>query len=56
MTKEKQPRFELKGIDEFFNTQEMRDEEKLAKIHEINVNQIDQFRNIHTRLKMTGIC
>lgn len=43
MTKEKQPRFELKGIDEFFNTQEMRDEEKLAKIHEINVNQIDQF-------------
>lgn len=43
MTKEKKPRFELKGSDEFFTTQKMRDEAVLAKIHEIDVNLIDQF-------------
>lgn len=43
MTKEKQPRFELKGSDEFFTTQKMRDEAKLARIHEVDVNLIDQF-------------
>ena len=37
MPKEKKPRFELKGVDEFFTTQEMRDEAKLAKIHEIPI-------------------
>jgi len=43
MPKEKKPRFELKGVDEFFTTQEMRDEEKLAKIHEIPIEEIDDF-------------
>lgn len=43
MPKEKKPRFELKGVDEFFTTQEMRDEAKLAKIHEIPIEEIDDF-------------
>ena len=43
MSKEKKPRFELKGVDEFFTTQEMRDEAKLAKIHEIPIEEIDDF-------------
>ena len=43
MPKEKKPRFELKGVDEFFTTQEMRDEAKLAKIHEIPIEEIDVF-------------
>lgn len=43
MTKDKKPRFELKGSDEFFTTQKMRDDAKLSKIYEVNVNLIDQF-------------
>lgn len=43
MPKEKKPRFELKGVDEFFTTQEMRDEAKLAKIHKIPIEEIDDF-------------
>ena len=43
MPKEKKPRFELKGVDEFFMPQEMRDEAKLAKIHEIPIEEIDDF-------------
>ena len=51
MTKEKKPRFELKGSDEFFTTQKMRDEAVLAKIHEIDVNLIDQFPKHPYRVK-----
>ena len=43
MIKEKQPRFERKGSDEFFTTQIIRDDEKLDRIHEGDVNLIDQF-------------
>lgn len=43
MPKETKPRFELKGVDEFFTTQAMRDEAKLAKIHEIPLGEIDDF-------------
>lgn len=51
MPKEKKPRFELKGVDEFFTTQEMRDEEKLAKIHEIPIEEIDDFPNHPYKVK-----
>lgn len=43
MPKEKKPRFELGSVDEMFTTQEMRDDAKLARIHEIPVNEIDEF-------------
>ena len=43
MPKKKEPRFELKGVDEFFTTQEMRDDAKLARIHEIPLDEIDEF-------------
>jgi len=51
MPKEKKPRFELKGVDEFFTTQEMRDEAKLAKIHEIPLEEIDEFPNHPYKVK-----
>ena len=37
MSEEKKPRFVLNSVDDFFTTQEMRDEAKLAKIHEIPI-------------------
>ena len=43
MPRKKEPRFELKGVDEFFTTQEMRDDAKLARIHEIPLEEIDEF-------------
>ena len=43
MPKEKKPRFELGSVDEMFTTQEMRDDAKLARIHEILVSEIDEF-------------
>ena len=43
MPRKKEPRFELKGVDEFFTTQEMRDDAKLARIHEIPLDEIDEF-------------
>ena len=51
MPKEKKPRFELKGVDEFFTTQEMRDEAKLAKIHNLPINEIDDFPNHPYKVK-----
>ena len=39
MPRKKEPRFELKGVDEFFTTQEMRDDAKLARIHEIPLDE-----------------
>ena len=43
MPRKKEPRFELKGVDEFFTTQEMRDDAKLSRIHEIPLDEIDEF-------------
>lgn len=43
MAKEKKPSFGLKSIDDIFSTQEMRDDEKLAKIREIPTGEIDDF-------------
>lgn len=43
MSEEKKPRFVLNSVDDFFTTQEMRDEAKLAKIHEIPIEEIDEF-------------
>ena len=43
MAKEKKPSFGLKSIDDIFSTQEMRDDEKLAKIREIPTSEIDDF-------------
>ena len=42
MPKEKKPRFVLNSVDDMFTTQEMRDEEKLVKIYEISLEQIDE--------------
>ena len=39
MAKEKKPSFGLKSIDDIFSTQEMRDDEKLAKIREISLSE-----------------
>lgn len=43
MAKEKEPSFSLKSIDDIFSTQEMRDDEKLAKIRDIPLDEIDPF-------------
>ena len=43
MAKGKTPSFGLKSIDDIFTTQEMRDDEKLAKIREIPLDEIDPF-------------
>ena len=43
MGKEKRPVISLGSVDDLFTTQEMRDEEKLAKIREIPVDEIDPF-------------
>lgn len=43
MSEEKKPRFVLNSVDDLFTTQEMRDEAKLAKIHEIPIEDIDEF-------------
>lgn len=43
MSEEKKPRFVLSSVDDLFTTQEMRDEAKLAKIHEIPIEDIDEF-------------
>lgn len=43
MPEEKKPRFVLNSVDDLFTTQEMRDEAKLAKIHEIPIGEIDDF-------------
>lgn len=43
MAKEIKPSFGLKSIDDIFSTQEMRDDEKLTKIREISLDEIDSF-------------
>lgn len=43
MAKGKIPDFGLKSIDDIFSTQQMRDEEKLAKIREMPLDEIDPF-------------
>lgn len=43
MSEEKKPRFVLNSVDDLFTTQEMRDEAKLTKIHEIPIEEIDEF-------------
>lgn len=43
MMQEKKPRFTLGSVDDLFTTQEMRDDERLTKIHEIPVDEIDEF-------------
>lgn len=43
MAKEIKPSFGLKSIDDIFSTQEMRDDEKLTKIREISLEEIDPF-------------
>ena len=46
----------LKTYDDIFSTQEMRDEEKLAKIREIPLELIDDFQTIHLKFEMMKIC
>ena len=41
MPQEKKPRFTLGTVDDMFTTQEMRDDAKLARIHEIPLDEID---------------
>ena len=43
MPQEKKPRFTLGTVDDMFTTQEMRDDAKLARIHEIPIDEIDKF-------------
>ena len=43
MPQEKKPRFTLGTVDDMFTTQEMRDDAKLARIHEIPLDEIDAF-------------
>jgi len=43
MAKEIKPSFGLKSIDDIFSTQEMRDDEKLTKIREVPIAEIDDF-------------
>lgn len=43
MPQEKKPRFTLGPVDDMFTTQEMRDDAKLARIHEIPLDEIDAF-------------
>ena len=43
MPQEKKPRFTLGSADDLFTTQEMRDDTKLARIHEIPLDEIDEF-------------
>ena len=43
MPQEKKPRFTLGTVDDMFATQEMRDDAKLARIHEIPLDEIDEF-------------
>lgn len=43
MPQEKKPRFTLGSADDLFTTQEMRDDAKLARIHEIPLGEIDEF-------------
>ncbi len=43
MPQEKKPRFTLGTVDDMFTTQEMRDDDKLARIHEIPLDEIDEF-------------
>ena len=42
MPQEKKPRFTLGSADDLFTTQEMRDDAKLARIHEIPLDEIDE--------------
>ena len=43
MPRKKEPRFELKGVDDLFTTQEVRDERKLPRIRELPIDQIADF-------------
>ena len=43
MVEKKKPRFELKGVDDLFTTQEVRDERKLPRIRELPIDQITDF-------------
>ena len=43
MPQEKKPRFTLGSADDLFTTQEMRVDAKLARIHEIPLDEIDEF-------------
>ena len=43
MVEKKKPRFELKGVDDLFTTQEVRDERKLPRIRELPIDQIADF-------------
>ena len=43
LPQEKKPRFTLGTVDDMFTTQEMRDDAKLARIHEIPLDEIDAF-------------
>lgn len=43
MPQEKKPRFTLGSADDLFTTQEIRDDAKLARIHEIPLDEIDEF-------------
>ena len=43
MVEKKKPRFELKGVDDLFTPQEVRDERSLARLRELPNDQIADF-------------
>ena len=51
MPQEKKPRFTLGSADDLFTTQEMRDDAKLARIHEIPLDEIDEFPDHPCKVK-----
>ena len=45
MTKKRDSDFKLMTYDDIFSTQEQRDEEKLEKIREINIEELHPFKD-----------
>lgn len=52
MTKDIKPRFTLKSVDDIFSTQEMRDEEKLERVREIDPEELSPFKNHPFKVQM----
>ena len=46
--------FDLPKLDEYFTTQEQRDDAKLKKIHEIPLEEIDEFPDHPFKVKGAG--
>ena len=55
MSEEKKPRFVLNSVDDFFTTQEMRDEAKLAKIEQYTLLAAKQVLTADDVVLLTGL-